>query len=136
MEKYKLCGIDFAVRNIHSPSNKEALKIALYRLVFEEFLILQLGLFYFKSGVNESSGIEFKENEKLNDIIESLPFKLTKAQNRALSEITQDMTSSKVMNRLVQGDVGSCITCPGKCSFKWLSGGFNGTYRDFSISTL
>ena len=107
LEKYKLCGIDFAVRNIHSPSNKEALKIALYRLVFEEFLILQLGLFYFKNGVNESSGIEFKENEKLNDIIESLPFKLTKAQNRALSEITQDMTSSKVMNRLVQGDVGS-----------------------------
>ena len=107
LEKYKLCGIDFAVRNIHSPSNKEALKIALYRLVFEEFLILQLGLFYFKNGVNESSGIEFKENEKLNDIIESLPFKLTKALNRALSEITQDMTSSKVMNRLVQGDVGS-----------------------------
>ena len=107
LEKYKLCGIDFAVRNIHSPSNKEALKIALYRLVYEEFLILQLGLFYFKNGVNESSGIEFKENEKLNDIIESLPFKLTKAQNRALSEITQDMTSSKVMNRLVQGDVGS-----------------------------
>lgn len=107
LEKYKLCGIDFAVRNIHSPSNKEALKIALYRLVFEEFLILQLGLFYFKNGVNESSGIEFKENEKLNDIIESLPFKLTKAQNRALSEIAQDMTSSKVMNRLVQGDVGS-----------------------------
>ena len=107
LEKYKLCGIDFAVRNIHSPSNKEALKIALYRLVFEEFLILQLGLFYFKNGVNESSGIEFKENEKLNDIIESLPFKLTKAQNRALSEITQDMTSSNVMNRLVQGDVGS-----------------------------
>ena len=107
LEKYNLCGIDFAVRNIHSPSNKEALKIALYRLVFEEFLILQLGLFYFKNGVNESSGIEFKENEKLNDIIESLPFKLTKAQNRALSEITQDMTSSKVMNRLVQGDVGS-----------------------------
>lgn len=107
LEKYKLCGIDFAVRNIHSPSNKESLKIALYRLVFEEFLILQLGLFYFKSGINESRGIEFEENEKLNDIIESLPFKLTKAQNRALSEITQDMTSSKVMNRLVQGDVGS-----------------------------
>lgn len=107
LEKYKLCGIDFAVRNIHCPSNKEALKIALYRLVFEEFLILQLGLFYFKSGINESSGIEFKENEKLNDIIESLPFKLTKAQSRALSEIIEDMISPKVMNRLVQGDVGS-----------------------------
>ncbi|MCC3865823.1 ATP-dependent DNA helicase RecG [Terrisporobacter petrolearius] len=107
LEKYKLCGIDFAVRNIHSPTNKETLKVALYRLVFEEFLILQLGLFYFKSGINEASGIEFEEKEKLNDIIKSLPFKLTKAQGRALNEIIEDMTTSKVMNRLVQGDVGS-----------------------------
>ena len=107
LEKYKLCGIDFAIRNIHSPSSKEALKIALYRLVFEEFLILQLGLFYFKSGINESSGIEFDEKEKLKDIINSLPFNLTKAQSRALNEIINDMTSSKIMNRLVQGDVGS-----------------------------
>ncbi len=107
IEKYKLCGIDYAIRNIHNPTSKDALKIALYRLVFEEFLVLQLGLFYFKSGVNESNGIEFKENEKLNDIVNSLPFKLTKAQNRALDEILEDMQSSKVMNRLVQGDVGS-----------------------------
>ena len=106
LEKYKLCGIDFAIRNIHSPSSKEALKIALYRLVFEEFLILQMGLFYFKSGINESSGIEFDEKEKLKDIINSLPFNLTKAQSRALNEIINDMTSSKIMNRLVQGDVG------------------------------
>ena len=101
LEKYKLCGIDFAIRNIHSPSSKEALKIALYRLVFEEFLILQMGLFYFKSG------IKFDEKEKLKDIINSLPFNLTKAQSRALNEIINDMTSSKIMNRLVQGDVGS-----------------------------
>ncbi|WP_455538439.1 ATP-dependent DNA helicase RecG [Terrisporobacter sp.] len=107
LEKYNLCGIDFAIRNIHYPSSKQSLKIALYRLVFEEFLILQLGLFYFKSGINESSGIKFEENEKLDDIIKSLPFKLTKAQSRALGEITEDMKSSKVMNRLVQGDVGS-----------------------------
>ena len=107
LDKYKLCGIDYAIRNIHAPSSKDALKVALYRLVFEEFLILQLGLFYFKSGINEASGIEFKENEKLNDIVKSLPFKLTKAQSRALDEILNDMNSHKVMNRLVQGDVGS-----------------------------
>ncbi len=107
LHKYKLCGIDFAIKNIHCPTNKESLKIALYRMVFEEFLILQLGLFYFKSGVNESLGIEFEEKERLKDIIKSLPFKLTKAQNQSLNEIIQDMTSSKVMNRLVQGDVGS-----------------------------
>ncbi|MBC5996025.1 ATP-dependent DNA helicase RecG [Romboutsia ilealis] len=107
IDKYKLCSIDYAIRNIHSPSNKESFKIALYRIIFEEFLILQLGLFMFKNGVTEVEGIKFEENEKLKDIINSLPFKLTKAQNRALNEIIEDMKSSKVMNRLVQGDVGS-----------------------------
>ena len=107
IDKYKLCSIDYAIRNIHSPSNKESFKIALYRIIFEEFLILQLGLFMFKNGVTEVEGIKFEENEKLKDIISSLPFKLTKAQNRALNEIIEDMKSPKVMNRLVQGDVGS-----------------------------
>lgn len=107
IEKYKLCSIDYAVRNIHSPSSKEALKIALYRIVFEEFLILQLGLFMFKNGANEAQGIKFEESKKLNSILKSLPFKLTGAQDRALSEIIDDMKCEKAMNRLVQGDVGS-----------------------------
>lgn len=107
IEKYRLCNIDFAVRNIHSPSNKESLKIALYRIVFEELLILQLGLFVFKSGRNKENGIKFTISESLKNIISSLPFKLTKAQNRALDEIINDMNSDKIMNRLVQGDVGS-----------------------------
>lgn len=107
IDKYRLCNIDFAVRNIHSPSNKESLKIALYRIVFEELLILQLGLFVFKSGRNKEDGIKFEISKDLKNIISSLPFKLTKAQNRALDEIIQDMDSDKIMNRLVQGDVGS-----------------------------
>ncbi len=107
IEKYKLCSIDYAVRNIHSPSSKEVLKIALYRIVFEEFLILQLGLFMFKNGANEAEGIKFEESKKLNSILKSLPFKLTGAQDRALSEIIDDMQCEKAMNRLVQGDVGS-----------------------------
>lgn len=107
IEKYKLCSIDYAVRNIHSPSSKEALKIALYRIVFEEFLILQLGLFMFKNGANEAEGIKFEESKKLNSILKSLPFKLTGAQDRALSEIIDDMQCENAMNRLVQGDVGS-----------------------------
>ena len=107
LEKYKLCSIDYAVRNIHNPSSKEALKIALYRIVFEEFLMLQLGLFMFKNGVSEVDGIKFLENKKLEEIRSSLPFKLTKAQERALNEIIDDMNSNSAMNRLVQGDVGS-----------------------------
>ena len=89
------------------PQDKQSLKIALYRMIFEEFLILQIGLFYFKSGIDDSEGIKFEKKEKLNDIIKSLPFNLTNAQNRALSEVIEDMTSDNVMNRLVQGDVGS-----------------------------
>ncbi|HBF2682533.1 ATP-dependent DNA helicase RecG [Clostridioides difficile] len=107
IEKYRLCSIDFAVRNIHSPSSKESLKIALYRIVFEELLILQLGLFVFKSGRNKEDGIKFETSKDLKKIINALPFKLTKAQNRALDEIIQDMNLDKIMNRLVQGDVGS-----------------------------
>ncbi len=107
IEKYRLCSIDFAVRNIHSPSSKESLKIALYRIVFEELLILQLGLFVFKSGRNKENGIKFETSKDLKKIISALPFKLTKAQNRALDEIIQDMNLDKIMNRLVQGDVGS-----------------------------
>ncbi|MGL4797371.1 MAG: ATP-dependent DNA helicase RecG [Paraclostridium sp.] len=107
IEKYKLCSIDYAIKNLHSPVNKEGLKIALYRMVFEEFLILQLGLFLFKNGVVEKEGINFEKNDNLKSILDTLPFKLTNAQERALNEILEDMDSSKVMNRLVQGDVGS-----------------------------
>lgn len=107
IQKYKLCSIDFAVKNIHSPTNRESLKVALYRLVFEEFLMLQLGLFLFKNGVTEKSGVKFEKEQNLVEILNSLPFKLTNAQNRALNEIIDDMNCEKVMNRLVQGDVGS-----------------------------
>lgn len=107
IQKYKLCSIDFAVKNIHSPTNKESLKVALYRFVFEEFLMLQLGLFLFKNGVTEKSGVKFEKEQNLGKILNSLPFKLTNAQNRALNEIIDDMNCGKVMNRLVQGDVGS-----------------------------
>ena len=107
IEKYKLCSLDYAIRNIHNPTSKEALKISLYRIIFEEFLILQLGLFAFKNGIEDIKGIKFRENKILDNILTSLPFKLTGAQDRALNEIIKDMNSSNSMNRLVQGDVGS-----------------------------
>lgn len=107
IKKYNLCSIDYAIKNIHSPQSKDSLKVALYRIIFEEFLILQMGLFLFKSGINDCKGIKFNKNENLDNIRSSLPFKLTKAQSRALNEIIDDMASDKIMNRLVQGDVGS-----------------------------
>lgn len=107
IKKYNLCSIDYAIKNIHNPQSKDSLKVALYRIIFEEFLILQMGLFLFKSGINDCKGIKFNKNENLDNIRSSLPFKLTKAQSRALNEIIDDMASDKIMNRLVQGDVGS-----------------------------
>ena len=107
MKKYRLCGIEYAIKNIHFPKDKESLKVALYRLIFEELLVLQLGLFMYKGGSSDKKGIVFKRDSRLDDVLESLPFKLTRAQSRALNEIIDDMCSEKVMNRLVQGDVGS-----------------------------
>ena len=107
LKKYRLCGIEYAIKNIHFPKDKESLKIALYRLIFEELLVLQLGLFMYKGGSSDEKGILFKRDQRLDEVLKSLPFSLTRAQNRALNEIIDDMCSEKVMNRLVQGDVGS-----------------------------
>ena len=107
IKKYNLCGINYAIKNIHSPESKEALKISLYRIIFEEFFILQLGLFLFKGGSESNIGIKFKIDKRIEKIKDSLSFKLTNAQNKALEEILLDMENEKPMNRLVQGDVGS-----------------------------
>ena len=107
VNNYNMCDINFAIRSMHFPIRKEDLKIAMFRLIFEEFLFMQLGLFSIKGGNNLVNGIEFKSSSKLDEIEGSLSFRLTKAQKKALNEIIDDMKSPKVMNRLVQGDVGS-----------------------------
>lgn len=107
ISKYNMCDINFAIKSMHFPIRKEDLKVAMFRLIFEEFLFMQLGLFSIKGGNSTVRGIEFEHRSKLDEIEDSLPFRLTKAQKRALNEIIDDMKSPKVMNRLVQGDVGS-----------------------------
>lgn len=77
------------------------------RLVFEELLTMQLALLELKGSSEKSKGIVFDKNAKMSDVINTLPFKLTKAQLRVLAEIDSDMESEKTMNRLLQGDVGS-----------------------------
>lgn len=107
ISKYSMCDINFAIKSMHFPIRKEDLKVAMFRLIFEEFLFMQLGLFSIKGGNSTVRGIEFEHRSKLDEIEDSLPFRLTKAQKRASNEIIDDMKSPKVMNRLVQGDVGS-----------------------------
>lgn len=108
LEEYSLDDINKAIKNIHFPKDFGEYNKARKRLVFEELLIMQLALLNLKTKYTvNSKGIEFNSNIKMQDVIEKLPFKLTKAQEKVLEEIDKDMESPKPMNRLLQGDVGS-----------------------------
>jgi len=108
LEEYKLLGLKDAINKIHFPSEFADFDKARNRLVFEELLTMQLLLLSLKNKYkNEEAGISFNKDIKMSELINDLPFKLTKAQLRVLEEIDKDMESEKAMNRLLQGDVGS-----------------------------
>lgn len=108
IEEYKLYDINTATRKIHFPQNFEEFEKARKRLVFEELLSMQMALISLKNKyTKEKKGIAYSKEIKMSDIINDLPFKLTKAQLKVLEEIDNDMESGKPMNRLLQGDVGS-----------------------------
>ena len=108
LNKYDLLGINEAIKKIHEPDKFDDFKLARKRLVFEELLIMQLALLNLKSNwKKEQKGIKYSKEIKMSDVINDLPFKLTKAQLKVLEEIDNDMESEKSMNRLLQGDVGS-----------------------------
>ena len=108
VKQYNLMSLEDATNQIHFPSNMEKFNLARKRLAFEELLTFQLALLSLKTQYdNEIRGIKYDENVKMSDVINTLPFRLTKAQLRVLEEIDRDMESEKPMNRLLQGDVGS-----------------------------
>ncbi len=105
-EKYKIAEINYAMRNIHFPDDFESYNTARRRFVFEELIMLQLALFSIKGNTEKKKGIVF-ENTCIDEFLNSLPFPLTGAQKRTLDEILADCSGGGVLNRLVQGDVGS-----------------------------
>ena len=109
MRQCGLVPLHFALRNIHFPSDAVSLEKARYRLKFEELFYLQLSLLkqkYVRS--REENGIAMpRVGEAFNKCYEALPFPLTGAQKRVITEIRNDMKSGRQMNRLLQGDVGS-----------------------------
>ena len=108
LKEYNLEDINTATRQIHFPSNFDEYSRARRRFVFEELLTVQLALLSLKSRYDkETDGIQFDKNVKMSDVINSLPFRLTRAQLKVLEEIDNDMENNKPMNRLLQGDVGS-----------------------------
>ena len=108
LQKFKLLDINEAYKSIHFPKSNSDFTRAKNRLVFEELLALQLALFRLKEGQKfDEKGIKFDSNIKMQDVIQTLPFNLTNAQQRVLDEIDKDMEKDTAMNRLLQGDVGS-----------------------------
>ena len=109
MKQYGLVPLQFAIRNIHFPKDMASLEKAKYRLKFEELFFLQLSLLkqkYIRSRAEQGIFMP-RVGEAFNKCYDSLPFPLTGAQKRVITEIRNDMKSGHQMNRLLQGDVGS-----------------------------
>jgi len=95
-----------ALQGIHRPKNKNEIEKGYLRLKVEEALKIHLGILHFKQDLKESE-FELSRWEKIEQFVRSLPFTLTEGQKNALKDIIADFKSGKVMNRLIQGDVGS-----------------------------
>lgn len=109
MHQYKLSGKAEALKNIHFPSDYNALQKALFRLKFEELFYVQLRLLKLKHArIDKFKGQVFQEVKFVTTFYHNhLPFTLTNAQKRVIKEVYADLKSGNQMNRLLQGDVGS-----------------------------
>lgn len=119
-EKYALCEYNYAVIQIHFPDSFDTLIEARKRLVFDEFFLFILGMQYQKEQKKrESNAFSFREPEIIEECIGKLPYELTGAQKRALDDVIRDMQSPYVMQRLIQGDVGSGKTIVAFLAMAW-----------------
>ena len=108
-EKYNLIDKKSAVNMIHNPKDEDEVKKALIKLKYEELFEFMFKINYMKeiNKENKSGYIRNIDPKDIDDFIRTLPFELTSDQDKAIEEIYKDMTSSKRMNRMLQGDVGS-----------------------------
>lgn len=108
LRENRLCSIEYALENIHFPKEKQKLLEAKYRLIFDELLVLQTGMFAVRQNIKEGkNGIGFSKAVDVAPYINRMPYSLTIAQKRCVEDILRDLESTKMMNRLIQGDVGS-----------------------------
>ena len=103
---YCLMELNDALRNVHFPQNEDMLSEARRRLIFEELFLLELGLLRMKTKSRQSTALSM-EKDYTEEFRSLLPFELTNAQKKAISQAAADMLLGTPMNRLVQGDVGS-----------------------------
>ena len=105
-QQYALCGVTEAYTAVHMPPDWETLQRARRRLVFEEFFIFSAGLAVLRASRTALSAVPY-QTQCMPAFYAALPFRLTHAQQAAIDTILADLSSGHVMNRLVQGDVGS-----------------------------
>ena len=104
----ELAEYNFAIEHIHFPSNEEELKFARKRLVYDEFFFFLLAVRHLKEKrQNVQSPFHMEKQDECWKLLADLPYRLTSAQLRTLEEVLKDLKSGSVMNRLIQGDVGS-----------------------------
>ena len=104
----ELAEYNFAIEHIHFPSNEEELKFARKRLVYDEFFFFLLAVRHLKEKrQNVQSPFHMEKQDECRKLLADLPYRLTNAQLRTLEEVLKDLKSGSVMNRLIQGDVGS-----------------------------
>ncbi|NLD11361.1 ATP-dependent DNA helicase RecG [Aminicella lysinilytica] len=105
--EYKLADPVFSLKNIHFPKESRYVLMSRFRLVFDELLTLETGLIYVKNdNAAKKNGIAINTGRS-EEFINNIGFKLTEGQTRVWSEVAKDLESTGVMNRLIQGDVGS-----------------------------
>jgi ATP-dependent DNA helicase RecG len=127
IDRNNLCSLKYAFENVHFPADKTPLLQAKYRLIFDELMALQTGMLMARHRTMENKYGIIIDNAAENEYMEQLPYDLTSAQKRVVSEISCDMKSGKVMNRLVQGDVGSGKTAVAEIAlYKAVTAGFQG----------
>jgi ATP-dependent DNA helicase RecG len=107
-ERTGLLNLPTAIRQIHFPDSQQTAQDARRRLSFDEFLFIQLGMLHQRQEWQSQSGVPLPRNQALLDtFLKSLPFDLTRAQQRGVDQLLADLAQPHPMSRLLQGDVGS-----------------------------
>ena len=110
IKEYKIMERKSAIKNIHYPVSMKEIEEAKRRFAIEELLILELGIlknrFIIENSNSKNYEVEGKK-EKVRDFLSQLTFNLTNAQKKVIKEIYDEISNGKIVNRLIQGDVGS-----------------------------
>lgn len=110
LKKYKILGREEALTEIHFPKNSKSIEEAKRRFAIEELLVLEMGILQKRFELDNENHSKYTLEDKktlVKKYLENLSFSLTKAQKRVITEIYKDLSNGRIVNRLIQGDVGS-----------------------------